>query len=85
MAMIRAGEALVKVHSLDKNEMDYIQFEDIVPIELEPSTDISVIGRKPVANLEELKDKLRRKYGVQQVEDIEFTDLENDAEEESLL
>lgn len=85
MAMIRAGEALVKVHSLDKNEMDYIQFEDIVPIELEPSTDISVIGRKPVANLEELKEKLRRKYGVQQVEDIEFTDLENDREEESLL
>lgn len=85
MAMIRAGEALVKVHSLDKNEMDYIQFEDIVPMELEPSTDISVIGRKPVANLEELKAKLRNKYGVQQIEDIEYTDIENGGEEADLL
>jgi hypothetical protein len=85
MAMIRAGEALVKVHSLDKNEMDYIQFEDIVPLELEPSTDISVIGRKPVANLEALKAKLRQKYGVQQIEDIEFTDIEHGGEETGLL
>ena len=85
MAMIRAGEALVKVHALDKNEMDYIQFEDIVPLELEPSTDISVIGRKPVANLEELKAKLRRKYGVDQVEDIEYTDMGNGREEADLL
>lgn len=85
MAMIRAGEALVKVHSLDKNEMDYIQFEDIVPLELEPSTDISVIGRIPVPNLEELKAKLRKKYGVQQIEDIEFTDIEHGGEETDLL
>jgi hypothetical protein len=85
MAMIRAGEALVKVHKLDKDEIEGIQWEDIIPLELEPSTDISVIGRKKVEDLEALKEKLRKKYGVQPVEDATFTELTNDSEEESLL
>lgn len=71
IAFIRAGQSLAKVHNLNQKEMDYTSFEDIAPIELEPPTEISVIGSKPVGNLEELKEKLRKKYGVQQVEDIE--------------
>ena len=78
MAMIRAGEALVKVHKLDKEDLDNLPFEDIIPLELEPSTDISVIGRKKIENLEELKNKLRRKYGGQPVEDIDFTEMKDE-------
>ena len=78
MAMIRAGEALVKVHKLDKEDLDNLPFEDIIPLELEPSTDISVIGRKRIENLEELKNKLRRKYGGQPVEDIDFTEMKDE-------
>jgi hypothetical protein len=78
MAMIRAGEALVKVHKLDKNDLDVRPFDDIIPMELEPSTDVSVIGRKPIANLEELKQKLRRKYGGEPVQDVEFTEVNDD-------
>jgi hypothetical protein len=78
MAMIRAGEALVKVHKLDKEDMDYMPFEDIIPLELEPSTDISVIGRRKIENLEELKRKLRRKYGGQPVEDVDYTEMSDE-------
>jgi hypothetical protein len=78
MAMIRAGEALVKVHKLDKEDMDYMPFEDIIPLELEPSTDISVIGRRKIENLEELKRKLRRKYGGQPVEDVDYTEISDE-------
>ncbi len=78
MAMIRAGEALVKVHKLDKEDLDNLPFEDIIPLELEPSTDISVIGRRKIENLEELKNKLRRKYGGQPVEDIDFTEMKDE-------
>jgi len=78
MAMIRAGEALVKVHKLYKEDLDNLPFEDIIPLELEPSTDISVIGRKRIENLEELKNKLRRKYGGQPVEDIDFTEMKDE-------
>lgn len=84
MAMIRAGEALVKVHKLDKDELENFKWDEIIPMELEPTTDISVIGRKRIPDLQALKDKLRRKYGVQQVEDVKFSDM-NDGEEESLL
>jgi len=78
MAMIRAGEALVKVHKLDKEDLDNLPFEDIIPLELEPSTDISVIGRRKIENLEELKRKLRKKYGDQPVEDIDFTEMKDE-------
>lgn len=78
MAMIRAGEALVKVHKLDKNDLDVRPFDDIIPLELEPSTDISVIGRKKIDNLDELKRKLRKKYGGESIQDVEFTEVNND-------
>lgn len=74
MAMIRAGEALGKVHLLDKNDLEKIPWEDIIPLELEPTTDVSVIGRKRIDNLEELQRKLRLKYGGEPV-DVPFVDV----------
>lgn len=74
MAMIRAGEALVRVHMLDKADIENIPWDDIIPLELEPSTDVSVIGRKRINNLDELQRKLREKYGAQP-EDVPFIDL----------
>lgn len=84
MAMIRAGEALVRVHKLDKDEIERIPWEDIIPLQLEPTTDISVIGRKRIDNLEELQQKLRRKYGGEPV-DIAYTEVTSDGETEDLL
>jgi hypothetical protein len=84
MAMIRAGEALVKVHKLDKDELENFKWDEIIPLELEPTTDISVIGRKRVPDLQALKDKLRRKYGVQTVVDVQYTEM-NHGKEEDLL
>lgn len=84
MAMIRAAEALVKVHKLDKDEMERIPWEDIIPLELEPTTDISVIGRKRIDNLEELQQKLRKKYGSEPV-DIPYTDVTDDGETKDIF
>ncbi len=78
MAMIRAGEALVKVHKLDKDGLDNIPWDDIIPIELEPTTDVSVMNRKKIENLAELQAKLRKKYGSAPVEDVPFTYVSND-------
>lgn len=75
IAMIRAGEALVRVHMLDKNELDQVPWDDIIPIDLEPSTDVSVLGRKKVENIEELQRKLREKYG--KAIDVQFTEVPN--------
>ena len=78
MAMIRAGEALVKVHKLDKDELDNIPWDDIIPINLEPTTDVSVMNRKKIDNLKELQAKLRKKYGAAPIEDISFIEINND-------
>lgn len=77
MALIRAGEALVKINKLDKEESESAPWEDIVPIELQSSDDISVIPgyERKFKTREELKafqDKLRRKYGG----DVKITDAE---------
>ncbi len=81
--MIKAGETLGRIYMLDKNEIDRIPWEDIIPLELEPTTDISVIGRKPMKNLEEVKQRLRKKYGSPI--DTPYEDVNNDGEEESLV
>jgi len=47
-------------------------------MELEPSTDVSVIGRKKIDNLEELKQKLRRKYGGEPVQDVDFIEVKDE-------
>lgn len=73
MAMIRAGEALVKVNKLDKDESENIPWDDIIPLSLEPSTDVSVIGRKPIPNLKEVQLKLRKKYGL--IEDVDYAEI----------
>jgi hypothetical protein len=77
MAMIRAAEALVRVHKLDKEEMERIPWEDIIPLDLEPTTDISVIGRRRIDNIEELQQKIRSKYGGMPV-DTSFTEIHGD-------
>jgi hypothetical protein len=64
LAFVKAAEALTKVHKLNINELKPRQWEDIVPIELEPPTEISVVGSIPLANLEQLKEKLRKKYYI---------------------
>jgi hypothetical protein len=81
--MIKAGEALGRIYMLDKNEIQRIPWEDIIPMELEPTTDISVIGRKPMKNLEEVKSRLRKKYGAPV--DVPFEDVSDGGEEESVL
>lgn len=79
-AMIRAGQALVKVNKLDKDVSEQIPWENIIPLDLEPSTDVSVIGRKPIADLEKVMAKLRKKYGSAPVEDVPYTEMNDENE-----
>lgn len=63
LAMIKAGEAIVKANRLDKEDPEEIPYDDIVPQTFEATGDVSVLGIKPVDNLKGLQDKIRRKYG----------------------
>jgi hypothetical protein len=81
LTMIRAGEALVKINKLDKDEGEAIPWDDIVPIELQSSDDVSVIPgyERKFETREDLlafQNKLRKKYGVDQakITDVEIID-----------
>jgi len=64
LAMIKAGEAIGKVTKLDKDDVDPLPFEDIVPQSFEPTGDVTVLGMKKIDNLKEVQMKMRRKLGL---------------------
>jgi len=56
---------IIGKHNLtDKEDVIAPPFEDIIPFYPEITSDPTVLGIKPMKNLQELKDKLRKKYGI---------------------
>ncbi len=58
--MIRAGMALGKVTRLDKEDVEKLPWDEIVPQNFEITGDVSVLGHKKIPDLEERKAKLRK-------------------------
>ena len=63
-----------RVGEIDPQPFDY---DDIIPHQIEPTDDPSVIGIKPVKNLREEIRKLKRKFGTD-IEDAEFVEMPDD-------
>lgn len=84
LAMIRAGEALVKINKLDKDEKMDFRFSDIIPLEIEFTDDVTVLGREPIKDVEALQEKLRKRYGAK-IEDIEFEEITDGGKSKSIL
>jgi hypothetical protein len=54
----------------DKEDVERPPFDDIIPFVPEITSDPSVLGIKPIPNLEEKKAELMKKYGIQEAEII---------------
>lgn len=63
-----------RVGEIDPQPFDY---DDIIPHQIEPTDDPSVIGIKPMKNLREEIKKLKRKFGTD-IEDAEFVEMPDD-------
>jgi hypothetical protein len=61
--MVYAAEKLGKYTKLDQEDENQIPYNEIVPPEIEPTGDVSVLGIKPIPDLKEKQRKLREKYG----------------------
>lgn len=71
--MIMAADKLGKYTKLDKDELDAIPWEDILPPSFEPSADTTLLNIPNLpANLAEHKRKLREKY----IKDVKFDEYE---------
>lgn len=70
--MILAADKLGRYNRLDKDDTIEIPWEEIIPQTIEPTTDPTVLGIKPLDNKEEAIRKMYEKYK----EDIEIEDAD---------
>jgi hypothetical protein len=64
MVMIKAAEAIGKITKLDKEDPDVIPWDEIIPLNIEPTGDVTVLGMKRMENLKAFQDRMRRKLGL---------------------
>lgn len=72
IAIIMAGDKYAKYNQLDKEDSLEFPWEDIIPQQFIPTSDPSVIGIKPIANIQERIAAMKKKYEA----DIEYVDFE---------
>ena len=80
-SMVAASNTYAKFNQLDKEDSFKIPWDEIVPQPFEATSDPSVIGIKPVPDIQERIKKMKEKY-MSDIEDIAFE--EEDFDEEGL-
>lgn len=85
---IMAIQALAKYNKLDQDEVPELPWHEIVPHDIEPVSDPTVLGIRPLKNKHEVIQRLLQKYkGEIEIEDIEYEqadDIRNQPEEDLL-
>lgn len=83
--LIMAIDKLAKYNKLDQDEGENIPWDEIIPQEIEPTNDISVLGITPLEDRRGTIDKLYEKFkGEIEIEDIEYQDVSNGEKEDIL-
>jgi hypothetical protein len=77
--MSAAAGLYAKYNQLDKEDAFKIPWDEIVPQRFEPTSDPSVIGIKPVPNIQEKIKSLKEKY-FNDIEDITYENVDFDEE-----
>lgn len=75
----KANADYAKYNKLNKDEPEEHDYSEIVPLQLEPTDDPSVIGIKPVKDLRGRIQKLKKKLGAD-IEDADFIEIKDEDE-----
>jgi len=75
---VGALRAIEKAYQLDKEDTPEIAFDEIVPLQIEPTDDPSVLGIKKVPNLRERKARLINKYSKEMPEYTDYEEVEDE-------
>ena len=67
-----ALDKLAKYNRLDKEDIAELPFDKIIPVDWETTSDVTVLGAKPIENLDAEIAKLYKKY----MDDIEIEDID---------
>ena len=73
----KANADYAKYNSLDKDEVEKLDYSEITPQMIVPTDDPTVIGIKPVKDLRGKIQKLKKKLGAD-IEDADFVELKDD-------
>ena len=80
-SMIQVADKLGRYTQLDKEDIQKVPYNEIIPQSFEPTDDVTVLGEGSFKNLKERQKKLREKYGGSPIEDISYEMVENDKSE----
>lgn len=76
---IMALDKLAKYNRLDKEDIAELPFDKIIPVDWETTSDVSVLGAKPMENLDAEIAKLYKKYMDDiEIEDIDYQDVDDE-------
>ncbi len=76
---IMALDKLAKYNRLDKEDMAELPFDKIIPVDWETTSDVTVLGAKPIENLDAEIEKLYKKYMDDiEIEDIDYQEVDDD-------
>lgn len=76
---IMALDKLAKYNRLDKEDIAELPFDKIIPVDWETTSDVSVLGVKPMENLDSEIEKLYKKYMDDiEIEDIDYQEVDDD-------
>jgi hypothetical protein len=64
-AMSYAANIVGKHQQTDKEDNEKPPFDQIVPFNPIPTSDPTVLGLKPIPNIEQLREKFRKKFGIE--------------------
>lgn len=73
-SIILAASTLGKFTQLDKEDLQVIPYDEIVPQNWEITDDVSVLGLVPIEDLEQKQRKMREKYGATLIEEADIID-----------
>ena len=78
-ALSKVATALIKNNKLEMEDGEQLPFDEIIPPKFEPTSDPTVIGLKPVVNLRERINNLKKKYIEDiEIETVEYKDVDED-------
>lgn len=72
----------IKANQLDKEDTPDMAFDQIVPLQIEPTDDPTVLGIRRIPDLRGMIRKMIAKYSKSDIEDAQYVDIEQDEQSE---
>lgn len=72
----------IKANQLDKEDTPDMAFDQIVPLQIEPTDDPTVLGIRRIPDLRGMIKKMIAKYSKSDIEDAQYVEIEQDEQSE---